>query len=236
MKKDRIHNPCPCSGKKPACKTTPLASFPGYQPCDKLDPYWIDAYVEIKLDPENPTGIILDTSWGEVKLDLKSVVKAGETITHLELAPEENPTVIRYTNEAGDYECISGDELSRIVSLHLLKDVDQNTVPSDGIVYMFNGETNLFEAYDLKTVVGDLNIYLGRLQASITNLQNQITALDDRITDIENLIPFYPSDKTMKLARGQINLISDPTNTNDRTYGLFTHDKSTDQFADEYFA
>lgn len=209
--------------------TTPPASFPGYQPCDKLDPQWVDAYAEIKLDPMNPTGIILDTSWGEVKLDLASIVKAGETITHLELAPENNPTVIRYKNEAGDYECITGDELSRIVSLHLLKDVNQNTAPSDGIVYMYNGVTNLFEPYDLKTVIGDINTAITYMDAKITNLTN-------RLTDIENAIYNWGPDKTTKIPRGDINLYSDYTNTNSKDHGFFTHDPATDVANDEYFA
>ena len=209
--------------------STPIVKFPGYQECDKIDPCDVNAYINISLDPENPTGVILDSSWGEVKLDLLSIVKAGETVTHLELLPEDNPTLIRYTNEHGEYECITGDELSRIISLQLLKDVDQTTPPSDGDVYIYNGQTNLFEPYDIKTAVTNLNTYLGRLEAEITSIKN-------RLTDIENLIPFYPSDKTMKLARGTINLYSDVSNTNDKTDGLFTHDKNTDKTNDEYFS
>ena len=211
------------------CEGTCPSEYPGYDECEKIDALDVAAYFDLSLDPENPTGIIFESSWGEIKLDLKSIVKAGETITHLELAPEDNPTVIRYQNEAGDYECITGDELSRIISLHLLKDVDQTTPPSDGITYVYNGTTNLFEPYDIKTAITNLNTYLGRLEAEITSIKN-------RLTDIENLIPFYPSDKTMKLSRSNINLISDPTNTNDKTYGIFSHDTSVDQFADEYFS
>lgn len=223
---------CGCKCKKEKrmrCKVTMPASFPGYQECDKLDPKWVDAYVEIKLDPENPTGVILDSSWGEIKLDLESIVKAGETVTHLELAPSDNPSVIRYKNEAGDYECITGDELSRIISMHLLKDVDQTTLPSDGDVYMYNSQTNLFESYDLKTVIGDLNTYLGRLEQEITNIKN-------RLSDIENLIYNYPADKTTKIPRGDINLYSDYTNNNSKDHGFFTHDPNTDVANDEYFS
>ena len=221
---------CGCNkNDAPKCKVTQAASFPGYQECDKLDPRWVDAYAEIKLDPENPTGIILDTSWGEVKLDLQSVVKAGETITHLELAPEDNPTVLRYKNEAGDYECITGDELSRIISLHLLKDVSQATAPSDGVVYMYNGVTNLFEPYDLKTVIGDINTAINYMDAKIINLTN-------RLTDIESAIYNWGADKTTKIPRGDINLYSDYTNTNSKAHGFFTHDTATDVANDEYFS
>lgn len=203
--------------------------FPGYQDCEKIDPCEVAAYINIKLDPENPTGIILDSSWGEVKLDLLSIVKAGETVTHLELLPEDNPTLIRYTNEHGDYECITGDELSRIISLHLLKDVDQSQTLENGDVYVYNSNTNLFEPYDIVTAVTNLNTYLDRLDAEITNIKN-------RLTDIENLIYNYPQDKVTKIPRGDINLYSDYTNSNSKDHGFFTHDPSTDVANDEFFS
>lgn len=208
---------------------TDIKEYPGFMPCDKYDPQIIDAYVEIKLDPQNPTGIILDSSWGEVRLDLKSLIKAGETVTRLELAPETNPTVVRFLREDGEYDCITGDELSRIISLQLLKDVDQNTAPTDGVVYQFDSQTNLFKPFDLKSFVTETNTAISRLQTAVRNLTN-------RISDIEQLLPFYPEDKTTKIARGTINLYSDNTNTNNKTDGLFTHDKSTDVVNDEFFA
>lgn len=222
---------------------TPLASFPGYAPCDKIDAQKVDAYFDLYLDPENPTGIILETSWGEYKIDLASIVKEGETVTHLELLTDTTPQVIRYKNEDGEYECITGDELSRIISLHLLKDVDQTNPPQNGDTYVYNDSTSLFETYPLVSTINNLNAVIGRLQASITNLQNQINAIDTRlttlegtVTDITNLLPFWPEDKTTKIARGDINYISDPTNTDNKTHGLFTHDKSVDQYADSYDA
>ena len=211
-------------------RTTIPASFPGYEPCDKLPGAYVDAYADVKLDPENPTGIILDTTWGEVKLDLKTIVKAGETVTHLELAPETDPTVIRYKNEAGDYECITGDELSRIVSMSLLKDVSQTTAPSDGDVYVYNGVTNLFEPFDLKTALGDLSTLIGRLQA-------QITALDNRLTVVENkLTPPADAPNDVKVCFGNINHISDKdytgSNTLNKSHGLYTHTLATDVLDD----
>ena len=205
------------------------ADFPGYEKCEKLDACAVDAYVSLALDPENPTGVVLDSSWGTIRLDLESIVKAGETITHMELVPENNPTAIRYTRESGEVDCITGDELSRIVSMQLLKDVDQTTPPSDGDVYIYNGTTNLFEPYDLKTAISNINTYLGRLEQAITNL-------DNRISDIENLIYNYPQDKVTKIPRGDINLYSDYTNTNSKAHGFFTHDPATDVANDEYFA
>ena len=212
------------------------AEFPGYQKCEKIDACEVDAYVSLALDPENPTGVILDSSWGTMRVDLESVVKAGETITHMELVPENNPTAIRYTRESGEVDCITGDELSRIISMQLLKDVDQTTPPSDGIVYMYNGQTNLFEPYDLKTAITDYGTTIETIKGTLVSLQGQITTLGNRLTDIENLIYNYPADKVTKIPRGDINLYSDYTNTNSKAHGFFTHDPATDVANDEYFS
>lgn len=208
---------------------TDIAEFPGHQPCEKMDACLIDAYISLELDPENPTGVVLDHSWGTMRLDLKSIVKAGETITKLELVPAEDPMAIRYTREDGTYDCITGDQLSRLVSLQLLKDVDQSQAIEDGGVYMFNGTTNLFEPYDLKTQITNINTAISRLQTALNNLTT-------RVSDIESLIYNYPQDKTTKIARGSINIYGDVTNTNLKTSGIFTHDPNTDVVNDQYFS
>lgn len=211
--------------------TTPIESF-NSKPCCKIDALMVNAFIDISLDPDNPTGIILDTSWGTIKLDLKSIVKAGETITTLELT--ENG--LCYHKEDGTTDFIHGDDLSRIISMKLLKDVDQTKTVEGGDVYMYNSTTNLFEPFDLQTFVDETNTHLGRIDATLVQLGNRITAVENRITDIENLIPFYPADKTMKIARGTINWYSDVTNTLNKTDGLFTHDKNVDKVNDQYGA
>lgn len=211
-------------------RTTIPGAFVGYEPCDRIPGAYIDAYTDIKLDPENPTGIILDTTWGEAKLDLKTIVKAGETITHLELAPDTNPTVIRYKNEAGDYECISGDELSRIISLQLLKDVDQTTPPANGDCYVYNATTGLFETFPLSTTLGDLNTLINRLQAQITALSARVSILEEKLT------PPVDAPEGVKVAFGNINVISDKdytgSNTLNKNHGLYTHTLATDVLDD----
>lgn len=211
--------------------TTPIEEF-AKKPCCQIDAAMVNAYTDITLDPTNPTGIILDTSWGTVKLDLASIVKAGETITTLELT--ENG--LCYHKEDGTTDFIHGDDLSRIISMKLLKDVDQSQAIDGGDVYMYNSTTNLFEPFDLQTFVNETNVHLGRIDAALVQLDNRITAVENRISDIEGIIPFYPADKTMKIARGTINWYSDVTNTLDKTDGLFTHDKNTNKVNDQYGA
>lgn len=207
---------------------TSVAEFNRYE-CPRIDALDVNAYFDLSLKDEDPTKLIFDSSWGTIELDLTPAIKAGETVTHLSLDPADNPTYLRYDNESGAAECIHGDDLSRIISFRYLKDVSQESEPADGDVYMYNAETNLFEPFDLKTFVNDTNTTIGRMQATINQLIN-------RISDIENLIYNYPADKTTKIARGQINVYGDITNTNSHANGIFTHDPNSDITNDLYFS
>lgn len=204
--------------------TTPIEDF-NRKECCLIDALKVNAYTDIMLDPDNPTGIILDTSWGTVKLDLLSIVKAGETVTHLRLTP----TGLCYEREDGETEFISGDDLSRVISLQLLKDVDIDKPISDGDVYIYNGDTNLFEPFDLKTFVTTTNTAINRINATLTQL-------DNRITDIENAIYGWPGDKTTKIPRANINVYGDVGNTDNHDWGIFSHDKNSNITNDLYFS
>lgn len=255
-------------------------------PCPKIDALDVDAYFTLSLDPVDEALLKLDTSWGCTSVDLTPVVKAKETITHLSLSPNINPTAIQFEREDygregapnGGVDCIPGDELSRIITMQLLKDVDQMSQIADGMVYMWNGITNLFEPYDLKSFVGDTNTTLGNHQSSInilqgdvisiknslelltkrvsnlevrmsaaeTNIQNllqrmstaevNITSNRSRISAIESAIYNWSSDKNTPIARGNINVYGDPTNTNSHSKGVFTHSPNTNVTGDIYAA
>ena len=184
------------------------------KPCNKIDASCIDAYLELKLDDEDPSKLILDSSWGETSVDLEPAVKDAETLTHLHLSPEEDPEALQYDPERGDPDCIHGDDLSRIISLILLKDVDQNTPPVNGDVLIYqNGKWYTF------------------------NLTAALKAITDRLDVIESTLEKpegIPSNT--RLVWGNINLYSDYTNTNDRSWGFYTHNTSTNIPNDEYFA
>lgn len=231
--------------------TTPITSF-NRKECELIPGAKVAAYVELSLDPENPTGVILDSTWGESKVDLTTVVKAGETITRLYLAPETGaPQGICYEKEDGTTDYISGDELSRIVSLQLLKDVDQTTSPTDGIVYQFDENTSLFEPYDLKTFVNNTTLALGRLQTQITAINNKLTELEDaldaltetvnnhssRLTTIEaKLTPPTNAPNNVSVAFGNVNAYGDITSTNRKDSGIYTHDPNVDKTNDLMFS
>lgn len=216
-----------------------IADFNRIEDCNKIDPLCVDAYVDFGYDPDNETGICLHTSWGGECLDLTDIVKAAETCTTLYLSPEENPNCLVYEPECGDNICIHGDDLSRIISMQYLKDVTQETAPSDGIVYMYNNETSLFEPYDLKTAITNINTAIQNINAAIENHENRIRQIELKLTPPEDA----PSD--VKVVFGNINEYSDPNvvisegsgtvTTLDKNHGLYTHTLASNAYGDEIF-
>lgn len=206
--------------------TTPIDSFYRKE-CGKIDAArCVDAYLKLKLDDENPVNLILESSWGETSVDLTDAIKAGETLTHLFLTPEcGDPISLQYNPERGEPDCIRGDDLSRIISLTKLKDVDQETAPVEGDVYIYHD--GKFVTFNLTQAIGDIN-------SAITNALQQI---NNRLTNVENkLVRPIGIPEDTRIVWGNINLISDYTNSNIRDWGLYTHSTSTDIPNDEYFS
>ena len=207
-----------------------VAEFNRIDDCDKIDPNCIDAFSDLTLD-EN--GILCSiTSWGKACVDIAQAVKDFESCTTLYLSPEEDPNCLVYEPEekCGDNICIHGDDLSKIISMQYLKDVAQDTPPSDGIVYMYNGETGLFEPYDLKTTVVNINTAIQNLQAAVSNLQNRVSTIEEKITPPEGC----PSNA--RIVHGVINIYGDynavvdssgTATSLDKTHGLYSHSLNT---------
>lgn len=218
-----------------------IADFNRIEDCDKIDPLCIDAYVDFDFDPNNETGICLHTPWGGNCLDLTEIVKLAESCTTLYLSPEEDPNCLVYEPEekCGDNICIHGDDLSRIISMQYLKDVTQETPPSDGIVYMYNSETNLFEPYDLKTTITNINTAIQNINATLSNHENRIHQIELKLT------PPADAPDNVKVVFGNINEYSDPNvvisegsgtvTTLDKTHGLYTHTLASNAYGDEIF-
>lgn len=225
--------------------------------CKKTDANCINAYVDFHLDKDNPTGLCLESSWGGDCLDLEGIVKAGETVTTLHLSPEENPNCLEYEREDGQSDCITGDELSRIISMTKLKDVDQTDAPTDGDVYMY--DDGIFKPYNLQNFINNTNITLGNLQQAVTNLNNRVTNLENRMTAAENRITAIENNiapilerwaipagvpNNAKILLGNINLYSDTgavidasgtATTLDKSHGIYGHSLNTDIAQDEIF-
>ena len=218
-----------------------IADFNRIEDCDKIDPLCIDAYMDFDFNPDSDTGICLHTPWGGNCLDLTEIVKNAESCTTLYLSPDENPNCLVYEPEdkCGDNICIHGDDLSRIISMQYLKDVSQETPPSDGVVYMYNETTHLFEPFDLASALGNINTAIQNINAAITNLQNRVTTLEQKLT------PPADAPQDVKVVFGNINEYSDPNvvisegsgtvTTLDKTHGLYTHTLASNAYGDEIF-
>jgi hypothetical protein len=218
-----------------------IADFNRIEDCDKIDPLCIDSYTDFDFDPDSDTGICLHTPWGGNCLDLTEIVKNAESCTTLYLSPEEDPNCLIYVPEekCGDNICIHGDDLSRIISMQYLKDVTQETPPSDGIVYMYNSETNLFEPYDLKTAITNINTAIQNINATLSNHENRLHAIELKLT------PPADAPDNVKVVFGNINEYSDPNvvisegsgtvTTLDKTHGLYTHTLASNAYGDEIF-
>ena len=227
---------------------TMLEEF-NYKDCELIDAQQVNAYFDLSLDELDPTKLIFDSSWGTQTIDLTPAIKTGETVTHLMLDPDTNPVYLRYDNEAGDSECIHGDDLSRIISMTLLKDVDQVTAPVAGDVYVYNTD-GTFHTYPLISTITSITNRLTSLENRATALENRMTlvennlsalnttvnSLESRLHDIEQAIPLWSSDKTTKIARGDINVYGDINNNNDHSHGIFTHATNSDVTNDLYFS
>lgn len=224
-------------------------------PCKKFDAHCIDAFFELKLDPFSLTDLTLDNSWAETTVDLTPAIKAGETITHLLLTD----SALQFNRE--DYgregaaddgvDCVTGDELSRILSLQLLKDVKQPAGLSDGDVFMWNANSQLFETFDLQGFVDSTNSALTNLTERVATLEadlqklttsfNQLAgsvnqrldANDQALSDIGIAIArpsWAPADAS--LVWGNINNMYAVTPT---TVGLYSHNPATNKTGDERF-
>lgn len=212
--------------------------------CDKIDANCINAYVDFHLDPDNPTGICLDTSWGGNCLDLTQIVKEAETCTSLYLSPAEDPNCLVYEGECETF-CIDGEDLARIIPMQKLKDVSQDKTVNGGDVYIFNEETKKFEPFNLQQYISNMDIDLSKIWAAINNLRGRVTNIENQIAPIVNhwhLPEGLPEDA--KIMLGTINLYSDynaaisgagAVTSLDKSHGIYGHDLTDDLPYDEIF-
>lgn len=196
-----------------------------YKDCEKIDGKLVNAYVDARLNPENPVELQIDSTWGEPVVDLTDAVKAAETVTHMELGSN----AIEYFAEDGHVDCIYGDDLSRIISMHLLKDVDITTPPADGDIYIYDGVKNKFVTFNLKDFMDDLADNLTNINALLNDLRSRVTNIEQKLTPPPNV----PAD--VKVAFGNINDYADYTGTDLKTSGIYTHDPTIDKPNDEFF-
>lgn len=219
-----------------------ISDFNRIEDCDKIDARCVNAYVEAKLNEDDPKILEVNTSWGDNEVDLSPAVKAEETLTTLYLSPTESPNCLVYEPERGDNICIHGDDLSRIISMQKLKDVEQ-VAPADGIVYEYDETEGLFRPFDLKTFVANTNAAVAALQARITTLEQAIADHETRIQVVEaKLVPPTGAPNDARVAFTNINIYSDynavvndqgVATSLDKSHGVYGHSLNTDSNYDE---
>lgn len=217
-----------------------VADFNRIDDCGKIDPNCIDGFSEATLDEDGT--LCVETSWDKNCVDIAQAVKDHESCTSLYLSPEENPNCLVYEKEerCGDSDCIHGDDLSRIISMQYLKDVAQTgEEPEDGIVYMYNEQTHLFEPYDLKTTIQNINIRLQNIEQTLANHENRLRIIEEILTKPAG------APEGIRVCWGTINTYSDPNvvisegsgtiTTLDKNHGLYTHSLSANAYGDQVF-
>ena len=205
---------------------TTMSNAFNYKDCEKIDGRMVNAYVEAHLDKENPVNLVIESTWGDSVVDLTDAVKAAETVTYMELGSN----AIQYVSEDGHVDCIYGDDLSHIISMHLLKDVDITTPPADGDVYIYDGNKQKFVTFNLNQALSNINDGITNLNSLINNLRSRVVNIEEKLTPPDNA----PAD--VKVAFGNRNVISDYTNSNMKVHGIFTHDPTITMDDDTYFA
>lgn len=210
--------------------TSTIEDF-GYKDCGKIDGRCVKAYINLSLDENDPTKLILDSTWNDHDtIDLTPAIKAGETMTYVDLTPEDNPECFRYIGEDGQPQCISGDNFSRIIKMEKLRDVDQTQQIADGDCYVYNSRTGMFEPYSITNAISALSQRVAELEESNSQLRASIRAINLKLT------PPVGTPANASVVFGNINLYSDADNQNSKDWGLYTHELNNDIKNDEYFA
>lgn len=239
-------------------------------PCPQIDPLQVNAYLTLSLDEVNNNLLKLDTSWGCTEVDLAPVVRRSETVTTLFITPEDSLQFNRedYGVEGaldGGVDCISGHDLSQIVSMRYLKDVSQNNLAQPGDVYMFDNDTQLFQPFDLQTFTTNVSETLEQHGSAITNItgtlqsvQNTLATVLARLAAVEKRLQTAETNisnlqsrmatveatlakptgipSNTRLAWGNCNIYGDCTNANDLTHGVYTHNPANRIVDDMYNA
>lgn len=166
--------------------------------CKKICGTDVDAFIQLGYDEKFPTHLALYSTWGWSSIDMTPMVKAGETVTTLFLTPEDNPTALQYNKEDGTYDCILGNDLSRIISMHLLADVDQTQTLVAGDVYMWAAD-GIFRTYNLQAFINDTGNNFQNVNNQIQTINNRLTTLEGQVNDVVQRISLLESDyKTFK--------------------------------------
>lgn len=161
--------------------------------CKKICGTDVEAFIQLGYDENSPENLAIFSTWGWSSIDLSPIVKAGETVTTMFLTPEGAPKALQYNREDGTYDCILGDDLSRIISMHLLADVDQSQTLKAGDVYMWNID-GIFRPYSLQNFITETGNNFQNVNTTIQNLTNRVEILESQLNDVIQRLSLLEND------------------------------------------
>lgn len=217
--------------------------------CDNF----IQRRVKLGYVADSPTSIQLIDSIGNQVFDLLPVIQAGETDTSIALLTDTER--IRYypeewtrtEGESGCYYDICIPDIAALIDLNDLRDVEIPTVLATGDTLRYNAATHTYEMFNIDTALADLQSQISGEGGSITALTQRVATLEgkileqnqkilaltelvatyeNRIADIEGAIYNWASDKSTKIARGNINVTSGGYNSGN---GIYTRAVDTNE-------
>lgn len=160
-----------------------------YIPCSKISAEQVLAYLCFRLDPDNPLNLVLDTSWGELSLDLIPALSSmSGLLGTMRIGMHQNAWGIELDRGRNGYSFVTIEALNRILPMNKFGDVVATPEIADGEVYKYNSTD--FEPYALKSALDTLEQQLqdmqGRYEAisklpSLDAILARISALKKRL-------------------------------------------------------
>lgn len=220
--------------------------------CDNF----IQRRVKLGYVADSPTSVQLVDSIGNQIFDMLPIVQAGETDTSIELLTDTRR--IRYYPEKwtrtegreGCYYDICIPDIAALIDVNELRNVESPVALATGDILMYNAATQQYEMFNLNTALGDINQQFINVGDDITSLKDRVTILEGkileqnqkiaqliesvstlagRLEDIENAIYNWPTDKTTKIPRANINCTSGGYNSGN---GIYSRAVNTDEDLD----
>lgn len=153
-----------------------------YIPCSKVPAERVLAYLCFRLDNSK---LILDTSWGELGIDLTPAFAGASGLLGTMQIGEYNSTIgIELDMGKNGYSFVPASGLNRILSMQYLHNVDTTAPIAGGDVYLFNGNGNSFHPYGLSATMQNLQNQLTSLQAQLMKLQALKKEVDTQLAQI----------------------------------------------------
>lgn len=213
----------------------------------KIPAVCVDAFVKLVTQEDypgrifDPTTIYLETAWGNSQVNIADMIKYGETDTVLHLDTTCSSLVF---DAEKHQDCIKGDDLSRIISLTKLADVQQNIHWTDGDTVLY--DNGVFKPFNITAAINYLDEKFTR---QIEQLVGEVNSINNRLNSLEDKVNNFIAQTNSRLSKIELLLVKPegiPDNSViawgnindygiDKTHGLYTHNPSAEITGDQWF-